>query len=126
MTTPRELPTAPLAYFAESIDRASGPGFAGYRIIPALAANGLTVFRPATAWGGGNHHPAYVEDINRRTLYHSDVLVADLQSDCQSFGVPMEIEAATSHGIHAVVLWTPGRARSVALQANSNVTFVEL
>jgi dUTP diphosphatase len=126
MTTPRELPTAALAYYAEAIDRSSGPAFPGYRIAPALAAHGLTVYRPATTWVGGQHHPALVERINRDALYAADVIVADLSNPAvNSIGVPSELEAATSRGIPAVVLWPVGHPRSVVLQANPNVTFVE-
>jgi dUTP pyrophosphatase len=127
MTTPRQLPTAPLVYYAEAIDRSSGPGFPGYRIIPALAANGLTVYRPATTWAGGQHHPGLVERLNRDALYTADVIVADLSNPAvSSIGVPSEIEAATARGIPAVVLWAIGQSRSVVLQANPLVTFVEL
>jgi dUTP pyrophosphatase len=126
MTTPPELPTAPLAYYAEAIDRSGGPAFAGYRIIPALATNGIVTYRPAACWSGGQHHPGLVERLNRDALYAADVIVADLSNPAQvSIGVPSEIEAATGRGIPAVVLWATGRARSVVLQANPLVTFVE-
>ncbi len=116
-----ELPTAGFVYYGEPIDLANGPGPAGYRITRALSGLGLTCFRPATTWTGGNWNPLFVEKINRQALYHADVVIADFSTGLPSTGLPMEIEAATARGIPAVVLRDPLRPRSVSLQANSLV-----
>lgn len=109
--------TAPLCYWAEPIDYAHGPLRAGYTVPRDLADLGLTVYRPATTWHGGQHNPLLVEHLNRQALARANVVVADLTGDARTIGVPMEIEYAVSHDIPVVVLWDDTRSRSVALQA---------
>lgn len=120
-------PTAPRAYYAEAIDRRqSGPRSLGYQVTGALADRGVTVYRPATTWRAGHLNPDYVERINRAAMLDCNVIVADLSDDSYTLGVPMEIEACTARGIPAVVLWDGRRPRSVSLQANPLVHFVDL
>ena len=123
--TPQQPPTAAAVFISEPIDLASGPGRSGYQIVRALSDLGFTCFRPATAWNGGAFNPQLVESTNRQVLFSSNAIVADLSENVRSFGVPMEIEAATARDIPAVVLVDPSRSRSVSLQANKLVTFAE-
>lgn len=116
--TPNHPTTAGLVYYGEPIDLAAGPGHAGYQITRALADLGMTCFRPATAWAGGNHNPLFVERINRETLYTADAVIADFSTGRPTTGLPMEVEAATARGIPVVVLVNDQQPRSVALQAN--------
>jgi dUTP pyrophosphatase len=118
-------PTAPTIYLAEAIDRAQGTSHDGHKLARELSDCGLAVFRPATAWKGGQHAPAAVEHVNRAALYGSNTIVADLRGSIYTIGVPCEIEAATARGIPAVVLWEHDRPRSVVLQANPLVYWAD-
>lgn len=121
--TRHDPPTAPVVYLAEAMDRAKGSSPDGYRIARELADTGCTVYRPATTWTGGQHHPRMVEGINRQVLRGADCLVADLRGSIYSIGVPAEIEAATAREIAAVVITDPDMPPSVVLRANPLVLF---
>lgn len=119
--TRHDPPTAPVVYLAEAMDRAKGSSPDGYRIARELADTGCTVYRPATTWTGGQHHPRMVEGINRRMLREANCLVADLRGSIYTIGVPAEIEAATARGLTAVVVTDYDTPKSVVLQANRQV-----
>ena len=110
-------PTAPLVYMAEPMDLAAGPSHSGAVIARELADCGVTVFRPATTWSGGQHNPALVERTNRDMLARADALVVIGHTGTPSIGTWMEVEQARSRQIHTVVRWSADQPKSVSLQA---------
>lgn len=117
MHTPHKPPAGPVVFLSEPMDRARGLSRDGSVIARELADCGLTVYRPATTWSGGQHHPVLVEDINRKALNSADCVVADFRSGAPTIGVPMEIEWARAHDIPVVAVWPEGHPLSVSLLA---------
>lgn len=116
-------PTAPLIYLAEAIDRANGQSVEGHKLAREMSDCGVAVFRPATAWKGGQHAPITIETVNRCALHAASAVLADLRGSIYTIGVPMEIEAAAARGIPVVVLWESERPRSVSLLASRHVVW---
>lgn len=123
MSTAPRTPAGPIVYYAEAMDRSAGPARHAYQLCRHLGDQGLTVYRPATTWHGGQHHPLFTEHINRQALSRADVVIADFLEDVPTIGVPMEIQWAVDHDIPVVALWPDVRPRSVSLQA-AGVRFV--
>lgn len=117
--TPRKpiAQTAPLAYIAEPIDQAAGPSHLGAAIARELADTGVTTYRPATTWRGGQHNPLLVEHLNRQALSRADVVIVLAHTNTASVGTWMEAEWALAHDIPVVVIWPLDKPRSVSLQA---------
>lgn len=112
----------PLVYFAEPIDKAAGLNFQlAAEMHGTLSMWGCTVYRPSAAWRARHPDPR-VEQINRSALYQADAIVAYLDENTPSIGVPAEIEAATARGIPAVVHYT---GQSFALAGNPLVTVID-
>lgn len=117
MSTAPRIPARPVVYYAEAMDRSAGPSRTAYKLCRDLADQGLTVYRPATTWSGGQHNPLLVEHLNRQALQRADVVIADFLEDVPTIGVPMEAQWAADHDIPVVALWPETRPRSVSLQA---------
>lgn len=112
-------PTAPLIYIAEPMDLASGPSRDGAVLARELADCGVTVYRPATTWTGGQHNPRLVENTNRDILSRADALVVVGTTGVPSVGTWMEAEQALSRHVPVIVLWPADRPRSVSLSATA-------
>lgn len=125
MTTRTTPPTAPFVFLSEPIDLAAGPSRAGAAIARDLGDMGLTVYRPATCWKGGQHNPLIVEHLNRQALAKADCVVVVANTGCPSIGVWMEVEYAASHDVPVVVLWADSQPRSVSLQATPGVHWTD-
>ena len=118
-------PTAPFVFLSEPIDLAAGPSRAGATIARDLGDMGLTVYRPATCWRGGQHNPLLVENLNRQALAKADCVVVVANTGAPSIGVWMEVEYAANHDIPVVVLWADSQPRSVSLQATQGVHWTD-
>jgi dUTP pyrophosphatase len=120
-----------LVYLAEPIDRRDD-SFNVVNIGDPLARKlatdpNTTVYRPRTAWAGGQHNPTQVEQTNRAVLAHADLIIADLCTHVPTIGVPAEIEYATrTVGIAALVVTPGAHWHSVVLDANPRVTLIPL
>lgn len=115
-------PIPALVYLAEPIDNTSSPLQVASQIVSNLTTWGWTVYRPYSAWRVVGALDPRIDQANRSTLRHADVIVAVLDPTVSSIGVPTEIEYATGLGIPAVVCYS---GKSQVLAANPLVTVVD-